>query len=63
MKITEMNREQLRDHMRAARLINRFDSFEPEWKHAFTLAKKSGLENMDMNCSSCIRTVMEWIQK
>lgn len=63
MKITEMNREQLRDHMRAARLINRFDSEAIEWKQAFKLAKLSGLENMDMGCSSCIRTVMEWIQR
>jgi len=63
MKITEMNREQLRDHMRAARMLNRFDPDTVEWKHAFKLAKLGGLESMDMDCTGCIKKVKEFIEK
>jgi hypothetical protein len=63
MKITEMNREQLRDHMKASRLIYRFDSNAMEWKHAFKLARLSGMENMDMECTKCITKVSEWISQ
>lgn len=63
MKITDMNREQLRDYMRASREINRFDSNNVVWKHAFKLAKLSGMENMDMDCSGCVKKVKEWLEK
>lgn len=63
MKISEMSREQLRDHMKASRVIHRFDSDSPEWKQAFKLAILSGMENMDMECSKCITKVKEWIEK
>lgn len=62
MKISEMNREQLRDHMKASRIIHRFDPDVPEWKHAFKLAKLAGMENMDMDCTGCIKKVLEWLQ-
>lgn len=61
MKITEMNREQLRDHMKASRIIHKFDSENAEWKQAFKLARLSGLENLDMECTSCIKKVFEWL--
>lgn len=63
MKITEMTREQLRDYMRASRELNRFDSDSVAWKQAFKLARASGLESMDMSCTSCIKKVKEWIEK
>lgn len=63
MKITEMTREQLRDYMKASRLIYRYDREDVAWKHAFALAKKSGLENMDMDCTGCIRKVKEWLER
>lgn len=58
-----MTREQLRDHMKAARIINHFDPDLKEWQHAFKLAKLAGMENMDMECSGCIKIVKEWIEK
>jgi len=63
MKITEMSREQLRDHMKANRDIYRYDRDLITWKHAFALAKKSGLENMEMDCSGCVKKVREWLEK
>jgi len=63
MKIHEMNREELRDHMRASRLLNRFDSEAQEWKHAFKLAKAAGMESMDLACTSCVRKVKEWLER
>jgi hypothetical protein len=63
MKITEMNREQLRDYMRAARTLNRFDSNSVEWRHAFKLAKLAGMENMDLDCTGCVKRVSEWLSK
>ena len=62
MKINEMNRDQLRDYMKASRDIYRFDSDSPAWKHAFKLARLAGMESMDMECSSCIGKVKEWIE-
>lgn len=58
-----MNREQLRDYMRASREIHRYDPENVCWKHAFKLAKTSGFENMDMQCNSCIQKVREWLEK
>ncbi len=63
MKITEMNREELRDYMRASREIHRFDQYSKTWQRAFELARKSGLENMDMGCTSCRRKVLEWLTR
>ena len=63
MKITEMNREQLRDYMRASREIHRFDQHSAAWIQAFKLARANGLENMDMECSGCRRKVLEWLEK
>ena len=63
MKITEMTREQLRDHMKASRIINRFDSESKEWQQVFKLARLSGMENMDMECSGCIKKVTEWLER
>lgn len=63
MKVSEMNREQLRDHMKAARIIHKFDSDVPEWKHAFKLARLSGLENMDMDCTGCVKKVKEFLEQ
>lgn len=63
MKITEMNREQLRDYMKASREIHRFDSENIAWRQAFKLARASGLENMSMDCSGCITKVREWLER
>ncbi len=62
LKITEMNREQLRDYMRASREIHRFNE-SVAWRRAFELARLSGLENMSMDCSGCIRKVHEWLSR
>ena len=63
MNIKEMTREQLRDHMKAGRMLSRFDSEAVEWKHAFKLAKLAGMESMDIQCSSCIKKVKEWLER
>lgn len=63
MKITDMTREQLRDYMKASREMHRFDSESVAWKHAFKLARANGLENMDMDCTGCIKKVKEWLEK
>lgn len=49
--------------MKASREILRYDSDLPSWKQAFKLAKLSGLENMDMDCSGCVKKVKEWLDK
>lgn len=63
MKIQEMNREELRDYMKASREILKFDPNNKAWIHAFVLARKSGLENMDMDCTTCRRKVLEWLER
>jgi hypothetical protein len=63
MKIEEMDREQLRDYMRASREINRFDQYSKSWQRAFELARLSGMENMSMDCTGCIRKVHEWLSR
>lgn len=62
-KVTEMTREELRDHMRANRKIHVFDALDVEWQRAFELARQNGLENMSMNCNSCIYKVHEWLSR
>lgn len=63
MKITEMNREQLRDHMKASRTIYRYDSESIEWKQAFKLIRLAGFENYEMDCTKCITKVKEWLER
>lgn len=63
MKIEEMNREQLRDHMRASREIHTFDYYSKAWQRAFELARLSGMENLAMDCTKCIRIVHEWLSR
>ena len=62
-KITEMNREELRDYMRASREILHFDSEAKSWQRAFKLCKAAGNEHLEMECSRCILIVKEWLQK
>lgn len=61
MKIKEMTREELRDYMKASREILSFDADSPTWKRAFQLAKQSGNEHWNMECSKCIQKVQEWV--
>ena len=56
-----MNREELRDYMKASREIHQFDEESKAWQRAFELARKGGLEHMSMQCSSCISKVREWL--
>jgi hypothetical protein len=63
MKISEMNKEELYNYMRASREWNRYDSTSATWKRAFQLAKQSGLENMDMSCGSCIDKVRKFMER
>lgn len=63
MKITEMNREQLRDYMKASREIYKYDESNASWRHAFKLAKAAGMESLTMDCSMCVKKVHEWLLK
>lgn len=63
MKISEMGKDELVHHMRAARMLHSFDGSSPEWKRAFELAKKNGLEDVDMDCNKCRVKVLEWLQR
>jgi hypothetical protein len=63
MKITEMNREQLREFMKGNGDIHRYNVDAITWKYAFKLAKLSGYENLEMDCSKCIDKVKEWLNK
>lgn len=70
MKITDMTREELRDYMRdITHEIGlpdgryRFNSESPTWKYAFKLIRKSGYENLDIDCAKCVSKVNEWLIK
>lgn len=62
MKVAEMNREQLRDHMRASREVRIFDEYKPEWKRAIDLYRETG-NKFDADCSGCRKRLVEWLER
>lgn len=63
MNISDMNREQLRDYMNNSFEMNRFNVDSRAWQHVLRLMKKAGYENLEMDCGSCVRKMIEWIKK
>lgn len=63
MKVTDMTREELRDHMKSNGEIFRYNSDSVSWKQAFKLAKLSGLEYLEMDCAKCVDKVKDFIEK
>lgn len=63
MKVSEMNKEDLYNYMRASHEIHRFDMSSAAWKRAFKLARQNGYENIEMDCSKCVAKVAEWLKK
>lgn len=63
MKISEMSREELIAHMRGNGSIHRPDRDSNEWKRAFALARLSGYENLEMDCTKCIDKVKQFLEK
>jgi hypothetical protein len=63
MKITDMTKPELLAFMKGNGEIHRYNIDSYAWKHAFKLAKLSGMEHLEMDCSKCVDKVKEWILK
>jgi hypothetical protein len=69
MKISDMDKAQLVQYMKDVThelMPNgryRYDSMSKTWAQAFRLARKSGYENLEMDCNKCIDAVVKWVQK
>lgn len=63
MKISEMDRYQLREYLFNSGEINRMDSENKAWQRAFDLAKASGFGDLDMGCQSCWQKVDRFIRE
>ena len=63
MKISEMTREELRDHMVNTGRFNRKDSEVREWQRAFELARAAGMGELDMGCTKCWDKVEKFMKK
>lgn len=63
VKISEMNREQLRDYIMNSAEINRLDPESKAWQRAFELAKESGYGDLDIGCHSCWQKVERFIRE
>lgn len=63
-QLEAMTREELRDHMKAARLINTIGNEEViEWQVAFKKFRAAGGGSVDMECGSCWLEVKDWLEK
>ena len=62
-KISEFTKKELFDYMTATGEINRYDYKAASWKRAFQLCKDDGNPNLEMNCSSCVNKVSEWLKR
>lgn len=61
MKIPEMDKEQLINHMKASRELYRFDEDLHSWKRAISLYKQATGMKFDADCSGCRRRLVEWL--
>jgi len=62
MKISNLNKKELVDYMKASKEIHRFNYDNPAWKRAAKLYRDSG-QPFDEDCSGCISRLKEWLQK
>lgn len=63
MKISDMSKADLVNYMRASHELVRYDRNSSAWKRAFQLARKGGLESVEMDCQSCVNKVKTWLEK
>jgi hypothetical protein len=63
MKVSEMNKKELLDHMNASGEIHRMSSESKAWQRAFALARVGGLENVELGCAKCYAKVKEWLTR
>lgn len=63
MKISDLNKQELLILMQENGEIHRPTSGSKCWQHAFKLAKKNGLEDVDMECDKCYKRVREWLER
>lgn len=60
-KISEMDRVELCAYLKSTGQIRKGDSENKAWQHAFKLFKESQGMAVDIDCSSCWRRVIEWL--
>lgn len=63
MKISEMNKADLLAFMQTNGEIHRPTSESHAWQRAFDLARKNGMEDVEMGCAKCYGRVKEWLQR
>lgn len=63
MKISEMNREQLKEYLHSSGEIHRQSKDSKAWQRAFELARSAGNGELDMGCGKCWDKVKEWIKR
>lgn len=63
MKISEMDREQLRDYILNSAEINRLDPESKAWQRAFVLARAAGFGQLEMDCPKCWEKVERFIRE
>lgn len=63
MKISEMAKKELLDHMRSTHEIGKYNSESHAWRRAFQLARANGLEQLEPGCTKCIKAVIEWLER
>ena len=63
MKISDMDREQLKEYMLNSGQFHRMDSESRAWQRAFELARGAGMGELDMGCTKCWDKVEKFIKK
>jgi hypothetical protein len=62
-KVSDLDREGLRDYMKNNGEIHRGNEDSESWKHAFKLYEKAQGVKVGMDCSRCWQKVSEWIRQ
>jgi hypothetical protein len=58
-----MEKDKIKEGLIAAGLRHRYDRSALFWKEAFKEYNRLHGSKLDMGCSTCIRTVKEWLDK
>ena len=63
MKISDMNKEQLKEYLTTSGEIHRPNQESKAWQRAFELARGEGYGELDMGCTGCWVKVQKYMSK
>lgn len=62
MRISEMEKDDLVQYMKASGEIHRFNHKDESWKRAFKLYNERFGDRLIPDCAKCVNKVWEWLR-